>query len=62
LHDVHIRKFLIKALIKAVAFTKCKDLTILTWEEEGVEHIDDHKIKIIPIWKWLLSIGEKEPA
>lgn len=46
-----------KALIKAASHLKCKNLLILTWEEEKEDEIDGFKIKIIPIWKWLLNLS-----
>lgn len=55
IEDSNTRKREIKALIKAASDLKCRSLIIITWEEEGSEEIDGHKITIIPIWKWLLT-------
>jgi predicted AAA+ superfamily ATPase len=30
--------------------------TILTWDEEGQENIDDFTISLLPAWKWLLNV------
>lgn len=57
LHDLHAHKKTKKALIKALEKLKCKNCTILTWEDESVEEIDGLTLKVIPIWKWLLSIS-----
>lgn len=44
-----------KALAEAGEELKCNDLIVLTWDhEEGVEW-QGKKIKIIPVWKWLLG-------
>jgi len=45
----------IKALLKASKELKCKNLIIITWDEEGEEKINSRIIKIVPLWKWLLS-------
>lgn len=39
------------ALFEAKSETKVKDLTIVTWDSEA----DIQGIKVVPIWKWLLS-------
>ncbi|MGD0665094.1 MAG: ATP-binding protein [Rhabdochlamydiaceae bacterium] len=59
MEDPTTRKREIKALIKAAGDLRCKSLSIITWEEEGIEEIDGYKIEIIPIWKWLLSISSE---
>lgn len=55
LQDPATKKREIKALLKASKDLNCKDLMIITWEEEGFEKIGDDTISIIPIWKWLLK-------
>lgn len=45
----------VKSLIKASEEFDCKDLTILTNREEREEVIKNKKIKIMPVWKWLLQ-------
>ncbi len=45
----------IKSLIKCADYFKCKDLFIITWDEEKEETINNKKIKYIPLWKWLLG-------
>jgi hypothetical protein len=56
LDTLDTRKREMKALIKGAEHLRCNDLMIITWDEEGIEEIDAHKIKIIPIWKWILQI------
>ena len=43
----------IKALVRASKHTKCKNLKIITWDEQGTDKIDGTIIQIEPIWKWL---------
>lgn len=40
----------------AKSFNEAKQFVIITFEEEDSIYIDDVEIKVIPIWKWLLSI------
>jgi len=42
-------------LIKASKDLKCNSLTIITWDYEGEILFEDKKIKIIPLWKWMLD-------
>jgi hypothetical protein len=43
------------ALLKASKDLKCTKLSIITWDYEDSLEIDRKRIKIIPVWKWLLS-------
>jgi len=45
----------LKALIKASDKLKCKNLILITLDEEGTEKIGSKIIKIIPIYKWLMG-------
>jgi hypothetical protein len=45
----------VDGLLSASQELGVKNLFILTEDEEGEEKIDKTKIKIIPLWKWLLS-------
>ncbi len=44
----------VRILIKASKELNCQNLMILTWDEEYEITKDNKKIKIIPLWKWLL--------
>jgi hypothetical protein len=55
LHDSDTRKREIKAIIKAAEATGCRDLHILTWDENGKERIGTLHIQIEPIWRWVLT-------
>lgn len=43
------------AFEKAMKKFKCDKLLLITWDEEGEEKLDRGTVKIIPLWKWLLS-------
>ena len=45
-----------RALIKASEELKCGDMLVITWDYEAEEEFKGKRIKIIPIWKWLLKI------
>jgi len=45
----------IKPLLKASEEFNCNDLLLINMHEEKEEVVDKKKIKIIPVWKWLLN-------
>jgi predicted AAA+ superfamily ATPase len=45
----------ISALVKASKELDCSDLTVITWDYEGVEKHGGRRIKFLPLWKWLLE-------
>jgi len=53
--DSEIQKRETKSLIEASQELKCDNLTIITWDTEKEEKIKDKKIKITPLWQWLLE-------
>lgn len=52
--DYDTKKREIDALLKSSNELKCKDLLVITRDGEGIEEHKNRKIKIIPLWKWLL--------
>ncbi len=44
-----------RALIKAAKELKCNNLLVITDDCETEETIDEHAVKYIPLWKWLLE-------
>lgn len=42
------------ALLKCSYELKCKDLLIITGDSEGIEEYKNRRIKLTPLWKWLL--------
>ena len=55
LENYDTKKREIKSLIKAGKELKCNNLFIIAYDEEGEEKVNGKKIKIIPLWKWLLE-------
>ena len=55
LEDYNTKKREIKALLKASKELKCKNLLIISWDEETEIKENNLVIKIVPLWKWLLS-------
>ena len=44
-----------RALIKSAKYLGAKNTTVITFDEEGLEILDEIEINIIPVWKWLLQ-------
>ncbi len=55
LEDEETRKREIKGLLKASKELKCNNLLIISWDEEEEIKQDNKLIKVVPLWKWLLS-------
>ena len=55
LDDPYTKEREVRALLKASLDLECDDLTIITGEAEKVEEHDGKKIKLIPLWKFLLD-------
>ena len=45
----------IQSLLKASKELDCTNLLIITWDTESEERFHAHTIKVIPLWKWLLT-------
>lgn len=50
------RKREVNALLKAAVESRCKHLTVITWDYETKETVDDMEVHYLPLWKWLVSI------
>ena len=44
-----------KKLVKAMKELSLKESLCITWDEEDVIEEKGFKIKLLPLWKWLLS-------
>lgn len=44
-------------MVKAGGELRCANLLVVTDSEEGEETVEGKKIRLIPLWKWLLEIG-----
>ncbi|RLJ02991.1 MAG: hypothetical protein DRP11_02015 [Candidatus Aenigmatarchaeota archaeon] len=54
IYDSETKKREIKALIKAGEELRCRNLSVITWEDEGEEMVNGKVIRFIPLWKWLI--------
>ena len=45
----------IKGLLEAMDYFKCNEGTIITYDQEEIININNKKIKIVPLYKWLLD-------
>jgi len=55
IEDIITKEREIKSLIKGSKELNCSNLLLITWDYENEEEIKGKKIKIIPLWKWLLG-------
>lgn len=46
----------INSLISASRELDCKDLLVITWDQEYTIEKDGRRINVIPLWKWLLKV------
>lgn len=53
--DYNVRKRELTSLSKAARELRCNQLTVVTWDYEGVETAGKRKVKCIPLWKWLTT-------
>jgi predicted AAA+ superfamily ATPase len=52
--DISTKKREFDGLAKASRELRCRNLLLITYDQEGEEKIKGKKIKLIPLWKWLL--------
>ena len=43
------------ALVKLSNQLDCRQLLILSYEEEGSFQVEGKEIRVLPVWKWLLE-------
>ena len=55
INDLNVKKREFRALLKASKELKCKNLFVITEDKNGEEIIAGKRIKLIPLWKWLLQ-------
>ncbi|GAB6134821.1 ATP-binding protein [Thermococcus prieurii] len=51
----------ISALIRASKTLNCKNLTVVTLDEEDVLELEGRKIRVAPLWKFLLGLTQPAP-
>lgn len=52
IHDLEKRE--LRSLKKGSELLGCDDLTVITWDLGGQQELEGKKIKLVPLWKWLL--------
>ena len=55
LHDEDTRAREVEGILEAAQATGCRDLLILTLEEEEEIEKGNHTIRVLPVWKWMLA-------
>ncbi len=55
LSDMKTKKREVHALVQASKKVRCDHLWIITWEQETEIEEDSKKIRVFPVWKWLLQ-------
>ena len=55
LHDEDTRQREIDGLLEAAQTTGCRELFILTLEEEEEINVSEYTIHVLPVWKWMLK-------
>lgn len=55
MHDEETRKREVEGLLEAAQATGCRELTIVTIEEEAEWSERDMLIRVVPAWKWMLD-------
>ncbi len=55
LDDIERRE--LTALIKASDMLGCKNLLVITWDLEDEVEVRGKKVKLYPLWKWLIGIS-----
>ncbi|MEM2154335.1 MAG: ATP-binding protein [Nitrososphaeria archaeon] len=55
IEDFETREREVKPLIKASELLDCNSMLILTWDTEEEIKVEGKAIKLLPLWKWLLT-------
>lgn len=53
--DYDTSKRELSAIIKAGEELKCNRLTVITWDNQGVETLKNKQVSFLPLWRWLLN-------
>ena len=60
LQNLKTREREINGLLKASEALQCENLKIITMDQEEISSMNNKKINVIPLWKWLLTWKPKE--
>jgi len=55
IEDFEVARREIRGLMKAAKQLECNNLEIITWDHEDIWNINGLKVKLTPLWKWLLK-------
>jgi len=55
INKLEIERRELKSLVEASEELNCNDLLIITWDREGSKKFKGKKIKLVPLYKWLLE-------
>ncbi len=53
--DPQLEKREMGALLKGAKELGCDNLTLLTWDQEGERIVNGKKVRILPVWRWIVS-------
>jgi len=53
--DSKTREREILSLVEASRQLRCRDLMVLTWDQEAEQEMEGRKIRFRPLWKWLME-------
>lgn len=56
IEDFNTKERELKALVKASQELKCSNMSVITWDYEAEEKLKGKRIKLIPLWKWILNV------
>jgi hypothetical protein len=62
LSELNTRRREFGALVEAARELKCRELLVVTAEEWGEEKVDGKRVRLVPLWRWLLEGGEGRTA
>jgi predicted AAA+ superfamily ATPase len=57
LSEVGTRERELSSLSQAARELGCSNLLVITEDEEGEERVEGRRMRLIPLWKWLLLAG-----
>lgn len=53
--DPDVKKRELESLIEAGKELRCRNLLVITYDQEGGEKFNGKNVKFLPVWKWLLQ-------
>ncbi len=56
-----VRERELRAMLKASAALRCRDLLVITWNLEEARTVEGLKVAFVPLWRWLLGATGGRP-